>query len=85
MRLRWITVLWALALKLALIGAMLLLGRMVLEQNYATLEREHIEADLAHLCRSKVFASNTCCFSLTSRNKRTSRARKTLDEMLVSA
>jgi len=50
MRLRWITVLCALTLKICLIGATLLLGCMVLERNYATLEREHAEGDLTHVC-----------------------------------
>jgi diguanylate cyclase (GGDEF)-like protein len=50
MRLRWIIVLCALALKLCLVGALLLVGRSVLQKNYAVLEREHVHADLAHLC-----------------------------------
>ena len=50
MRLRWITILAALALQLALIVAMLLAGRMVLNNDYAALERDHVEADLTHVC-----------------------------------
>jgi diguanylate cyclase (GGDEF)-like protein len=50
MRLRWITVLCALALKVSLIGALLLLGRVVLRSNYAVLERQHVESDLSHVC-----------------------------------
>lgn len=50
MRLRWITILSTLVLKLCLLGAMFLLGRMVIERDYATLEREHISADIAHVC-----------------------------------
>jgi diguanylate cyclase (GGDEF)-like protein len=46
MRLRWITALCALALKLALIAAVLLAGRTILEREYARLEREHVENDL---------------------------------------
>ncbi|MGZ4814936.1 MAG: sensor domain-containing diguanylate cyclase [Terriglobales bacterium] len=51
MRLRWITVLCALALKVALITAMLLVGRHALYSNYAALERQHVESDLVHVCR----------------------------------
>ena len=51
MRLRWITILCALALKVALIAAMLLVGRHVLRSNYSALERQHVENDLFHVCR----------------------------------
>ncbi|HVZ16781.1 MAG TPA: diguanylate cyclase, partial [Terriglobales bacterium] len=50
MRLRWITILCTVALTLILIGAMMLLGRSVLRENYARLEREHVESDLSHVC-----------------------------------
>ena len=50
MRLRWITILCALALQVALFAALLPLGRMLLNRNYAALEREHVEGDLRHVC-----------------------------------
>lgn len=46
MRLRWITVLAALILKIALIAAIFLLGRLVLQRDYVKLEREHVQADV---------------------------------------
>jgi len=50
MRLRWITVLSTLFLKLCLLAAVLLLARAVLNRNYASLEREHMQSDLEHVC-----------------------------------
>jgi len=50
MRLRWITVLSTLVLKLCLIAAVLSVGRTVLNRNYTALEHEHVESDLEHVC-----------------------------------
>lgn len=50
MRLRWITILSAMVLTLALIGALLLVGSRVLNRDYAQIEREHVEGDIEHVC-----------------------------------
>lgn len=50
MRLRWITIVSALVLNLALIGAVLLVGNSVLSRDYNELEREHVEGDVAQVC-----------------------------------